>query len=80
MIDQWALQHCLSYVCQTGQIAKQTLTTFYQEIRLVVVNDLNKEEFILGGPGVEVQIEESMFLRVKHNRGEDLKRHQIWVF
>ena len=59
---------------------KQTLTTFFQEIRLVVVNNYKRDELILGCAGMEVQIDESMFLRVKQNRRKDLKREQILVF
>ena len=80
LIYHWSLQLIQKDICETVKICKQTLTTFFQEIRLVVVNDLNRDNLILGGPGVEVQIDESMFLRVKHNRGKDLKRQQIWVF
>ncbi len=79
LIYQWALQVIQNDICQGVQICKQTLTTFFLEIRLVVVNNLNRDHLILGGPGVEVQIDESMFLRVKHNRGKDLRRKQIWV-
>jgi len=41
---------------------------------------LNKEDFVLGGDGKIVEIDESMFARVKHHRGKDLKRKQYWVF
>jgi hypothetical protein len=34
----------------------------------------------IGGKGVVVEIDESLFARVKHHRGKDLKKQQIWVF
>ena len=77
---RWALQHVQNDICQSVEISKQTLTSFFQEIRLVVVNDFKRGELILGGAGMEVQIDESIFLRVKHNRGKDLKREQMCVF
>jgi len=41
--------------------------------------DLDKNNIKLGGKNVIVEIDESMFARVKHHRGKDLKRKQIWV-
>jgi hypothetical protein len=51
-------------------------------LRRVAVNDLDRDSIILGGPGIDVQIDESMLLRVKHNRGKYMKRlkKQVWVF
>ena len=42
--------------------------------------DLNLENFQIGSPGTIVEIGESLMAKVKHHRGKDLKRKQIWVF
>jgi transposase-like protein len=41
---------------------------------------LDKENLCLGGEDEIIEIDESMFQRVKHYRGKDLKRKQLWVF
>ena len=34
----------------------------------------------LGGSNQSVQIDESLFAKVKHHVGKDLSRKQVWVF
>lgn len=38
------------------------------------------DDIKLGGEGVIVEIDESMFAKIKHFKGKDLKRSQLWVF
>ena len=80
LIFNWAIQFCNEDICKIVGVCKQTVTSFNQELRLIAVLDLKREQIVLGGPGVEVQIDESMFIRVKHHKGKDLRRSQVWVF
>ncbi|CAF1098826.1 unnamed protein product, partial [Brachionus calyciflorus] len=41
---------------------------------------LNKSNFRLGGEKKIVEIDESLFIKLKHFKGKDLKRPQVWVF
>lgn len=61
-------------------VERQTLITYQQRLRHIAVMSLDIENFKLGGDGKIVEIDESLFIKVKHNKGKDLKRRQIWVF
>jgi hypothetical protein len=43
------------------------------------VKDLDKENLVVGGNRMVVEIDESCFVKVKHHKGKDLKRPQVWV-
>ena len=47
LIFDWAMQLCNEDICKTVGVCKQTVTSLFQELRLM----------ILGGPGIEVQID-----------------------
>ena len=40
----------------------------------------NKNDIRIGGEGRIVEIVESLFIKVKHNRGRDILRPKVWVF
>jgi transposase-like protein len=40
----------------------------------------NKNDIRIGGEGRIVEIDESLFIKVKHNRGRDTVRPKVWVF
>jgi len=59
---------------------RQTLGDFYSSLRNVCTLALDKKNLKLGGEGQIVEIDESLFARVKHKVGKDLFRKQVWVF
>ena len=52
---------------------RQTLGDFYSSLRNVCTIALDKKNLKLGGEGQIVEIDESLFARVKHKVGKDLK-------
>ena len=80
IVLHWGLQ-----TRQTDQVglierSRQTIITMQQKLRTVAVKALDKENQQLGGRNKVVEIDESLFVRVKHGKGKDLKRKQVWVF
>jgi hypothetical protein len=52
----------------------------FQRQRWVLAVDFKSQRIRLGGENKIVEIDESLFVRVKHHKGKDLKREQVWVF
>ncbi|CAF1088466.1 unnamed protein product [Brachionus calyciflorus] len=42
--------------------------------------DLDKQNLKLGGLGKIIEIDESLYAKLKHGKGKDLKRPNVWVF
>jgi hypothetical protein len=61
-------------------VCRQTIAKIFKAIRMVCSKALNKKEIRLGGENLTVQIDESLFAKVKHLIGKDLARKQVWVF
>ena len=61
-------------------VCRHTIAKIFKAIRMVCSIALNKKEIRLGGENLTVQIDESLFAKVKHFVGKDLARKQVWVF
>lgn len=59
---------------------RTTVSRYFKALRQLCTIDLDRENSMLGGQSVVVEIDESLFARVKHHKGKDLKRKQVWVF
>ena len=80
LIYHWGLQTVQDDQSKTLKLTRPTIISFQQKLRLVTARALRKSEIILGGPGKVVEIDESLFVKVKHHKGKDLRRPQVWVF
>ena len=60
------------------QVAAQTVVDWYNIIRDICAQYFIDHPAIIGGPGVEVEIDESKFGKRKYNRGRQVEGH--WVF
>jgi hypothetical protein len=61
-------------------IGRNSITTWQQNFKLLAVKAFDKNSFRLAGTNVEVEIDESLFIKVTHHKGNDLARPQFWVF
>jgi hypothetical protein len=61
-------------------VSRQSIIAYHQRFRYVAVTDFDRNNVKLGGPGIVVEIDESLFVKVKHHKGKDLTRPQVWVF
>ena len=85
MIKCWSAELTIAKTCdfltmQGIEVSRQTVGKLWTTLRHVCTLMLDKPNIKLGGYGQVVEIDESLFARVKHNKGKDLKRKHIWVF
>ncbi len=65
---------------QISGIAVHTVAAYKRRLRLIILTMFNKNDIRIGGEGRIVEIDESLFIKVKHNRGRDTLRPKVWVF
>jgi hypothetical protein len=80
LVIHWAIFTTQSVQAKMFGTNRNTVRHLQQKLRIVTNQALCKSDIILGGPGKIVEIDESLFVRAKHNRGKDLRRPQIWIF
>ncbi|CAF0956029.1 unnamed protein product [Brachionus calyciflorus] len=80
LIFFWSIQTRQIDQADFLDLSRNTIISFQQRLRIVALKALNKSNFILGGENKIVEIDESLFIKVKHFKGKDLKRPQVWVF
>lgn len=62
------------------KIGRDVVSSLFYRLRQLCSIGIDKENLVLGGRGKIVEIDESLYARVKYNKGKDLKKGQIWVF
>ena len=63
-------------------MSRQSVPNFFHRLRYVAFKDYKKdlEDHLLDDPGVIVEIDESLVVKVKYHRGKDIFRKQVWFF
>lgn len=61
-------------------VCEDVVSNLFYKLRQMCTIGLDKKNLILGGPNKIVEIDESLYSKVKYNRGKDLRRAQVWVF
>jgi len=86
VVDVWTVVVCwisnvqIKAVVDTYGISKYVVIRVYYFLRILVHNHLMSSPIKLGGPGIVVQIDESLLsYKPKYNRGH-ISREQVWGF
>ena len=61
------------------KMSNETVTNYYGHFRQLVANMIDETKLVLGGEGVEVEIDESKFAKRKYHRGHRVGTKD-WVF
>ena len=79
----WAVGMCLSTASTVTGHSKQSLVDWFNLLREECSNKILRTPIAdrqLGGPGEIVEIDESLMIKRKYNRGQMRLQHQQWVF
>ena len=60
-------------------INRKTVSTYQHKLRKITCKVLNLSEIKLGRNDRICEIDESLFVKIKHHKGKDLTRSQQWV-
>ncbi|KII74513.1 putative transposase-like protein [Thelohanellus kitauei] len=72
LIYCWAHDLSVELAVRETQLSRPTVIDYFYFIRQVCTDCINDNREVIGGPGVEVEIDESLFYRRKYNRGRIL--------
>jgi transposase-like protein len=80
MVYHWAVRTPQKVISKELDISRNTITAWQQKFTLIAVKEFDRKNFVLGGRNSVVEVDESLFIKVKHHKGKDLVRPQVWVF
>ena len=80
IIFNFAFEFLNTTINQLVGVSANTIAAYKRRLRLILLTIYNKNHIKLGGEGKVVEIDESLFIKVKHNRGRDILRPKVWVF
>lgn len=86
LIKCWAAQLTIVKTCSIikmnfdDNVSENMVAGLFEKLRQICTLSLDKKNIVLGGFGKIVEIDESLYAKVKHWKGKDLRRGQVWVF
>ena len=80
LIYMWSYSVAVNTTTAFLGVSSATVVQWYQYCRDICSWQLLEEPLRLGGPEKIVQIDESLLVRAKYNRGRQLRAQQRWVF
>lgn len=80
LLFYWASSTPVKITKQHLALDEHTLCDYFQDFRNICSWHLLQRPILLGGVGITVEIDESLFLKAKYHRGHALYRPQRWVF
>ena len=75
----WARDHLQYHAADEARVSLNTSCSWYEHCRDACEAWLQANPVVIGGPGVEVEIDESLFFKRKANRGQ-LRDGHGWIF
>ena len=69
--------NCQNLKVEDKNISRYTVSKMFTFLRHISSINLNRAEIILGGNNSIVEIDESLFGKVKYNKGKDLKKNKF---
>jgi hypothetical protein len=79
LIHAFAYEESKEDTCLKLDISKPTVIKFFRRLREIICFECDLENMRLGGLGEVVEVDESKFMKTKHNRGKDLKRKLVII-
>src|SRR6218665_633546 len=80
LVFYWSSKIAVTTAKEHLDMSSATGVDYYQYMRDICSNKLVRSPMQLGGPGKEVQIDESLLVRAKYRRGRNVRRKQQWIF
>ncbi|CAF0747971.1 unnamed protein product [Brachionus calyciflorus] len=85
LIKCWSLEIGIAKSCELNildeiKISRYTVSKIFKYLRLCCCVFIDKTNIKLGGKSCIIEIDESLFGKVKYNKGKDLRKKKVWVF
>jgi hypothetical protein len=74
----WLARSSHATICAIGSFSPGSVTKYFKYLRQLIADSLNEEDFLIGGPGIRVQLDECKLGKRKFNRGHRVEG--TWVF